>query len=255
MYGLIRKLLGHEDTHACGLTDAGLRRENNEDCFSILADRNIFIVADGMGGHNAGEVASAKAVKALDSYFASEMVELMRNDQTKIKKQMETAFLEVNENIFAMSKENPDYAGMGCALIMAFIDGNSLHTCHVGDVRCYVCNPSDILQLTNDHSEVGELVRAGKMTADEARRSEYKNIITQAIGGSRTVMPEYQSYVLKERDRVILCSDGLWDMLSDEEIQMVVTEKPNPSETCKELIERANAAGGMDNITVVVIEK
>jgi len=255
MYGLIRKLLGNENNRVCGLTDAGLRRENNEDCFSILADRNIFIVADGMGGHNAGEVASAEAIKALDSYFTSELVELMRNDQTKIKEHMETAFLEVNKNIFAMSKENPDYAGMGCALIMAFIDGNRLHTCHVGDVRCYICNHSGILQLTNDHSEVGELVRAGKMMAEEARRSEYKNILTQAVGASTTISPEYQSYNLTEKDRIILCSDGLWDMLSDEEIQEVIREKRKSPEACKELIACANAAGGIDNITVVVIEK
>ncbi|MFZ5993478.1 MAG: Stp1/IreP family PP2C-type Ser/Thr phosphatase [Thermodesulfobacteriota bacterium] len=257
MKRFIKKIFGDEkdnSSHFCGMTDVGLRRENNEDCFAVLNDRDIYIVADGMGGHNAGEVASTEAVKALDSYFTDELVELMRNDKARIKEHMQSAFLEVNKKISIMSKENPDYAGMGCALITAFVHDNILHTCHVGDVRCYICNQSGISQLTNDHSQVGELVQAGKMTAEEARRSSFKNILTQAIGASTTITPEYHSYTLKDKDRVLLCSDGLWDMLSDEELRGIVSKKQKANGICKELIAQANSAGGKDNITVVVLE-
>jgi len=257
MKRFFKKVFGDKDINrdnVCGMTDVGLRRENNEDCFAILNDRDIYIVADGMGGHNAGEVASAEVVRALDEYFTHDLVGQMKEDTAKIKDIMESALLEANKRVLDTAKDNPDYRGMGCALITAFVHDNILHTCHVGDVRCYICNQSGISQLTNDHSQVGELVQAGKMTADEARRSSFKNILTQAIGASTTITPEYHSCTLKDKDRVLLCSDGLWDMLSDEELRGIVSKKQKANGICKELIAQANSAGGKDNITVIIFE-
>lgn len=254
MRKIINRIFGkNNEEYVCGMTDTGLRRENNEDALLILPDRDIYIVADGMGGHNAGEIASAEAVKALDEYFTQDLVEQMKKDAAKNKDIMESALLEANKRVLDTAKDNPDYRGMGCALIMAFVHDNILHTCHIGDVRCYICNQSGISQLTNDHTQVGELVQAGKMTAEEARRSSFKNILTQAIGASTTITPEYHSCTLKDKDRVLLCSDGLWDMLSDEEIQAIVLKKQKANGICKELIGQANASGGKDNITVVII--
>lgn len=251
VFGGVKK----EEIHVCGMTDIGLRRENNEDCFLVRSDRRVFIVADGMGGHNAGEIASAEAVKALDAFFVSDILERMKVDPTCSEQLMADAFRDVNRRIYEMSQANSDYREMGCALIMALIVGGSLHTCHVGDVRCYICSKSAICQLTNDHTEVAEAVRAGGMTKEEARTSRLRSILTQAIGQPTPVKPEYHLYNLKDDERVVLCSDGLWDMLPDSKIHTIVTGKRKINEICKELIAEANAAGGKDNITVVVFEK
>jgi serine/threonine protein phosphatase PrpC len=258
MKEFIKRMFGvgkGKEIHACGMTDIGLRRENNEDCFLVRPDRSVFIVADGMGGHRAGETASAEAVKALDAFFTSDLIERMKMDPTCVEQLMADAFRDMNRGIYEMSRTNLDYRGMGCALITALIAGGSLHTCHVGDVRCYTCSRSDIRQLTNDHTEVAEMVRSGLMTPEEARNSGLRSILTQAIGQPTPVTPEYHSYELKDDERVLLCSDGLWDMLPDSKIHTIVNGKRKISEICRELIAEANAAGGKDNITVVVFEK
>ena len=258
MKEFIKRMFGGgrgEEIHACGMTDIGVRRENNEDCFLIRSDHNIFIVADGMGGHNAGEIASAEAVKALDAFFTLDLLERMKTDPGCIEKLMADAFRDTNRRIYEMSGTNPDYKGMGCALIMALNVGGSLHICHVGDVRCYICSQSGICQITNDHTEVAEMVRGGLMTSEEARNSRLKSILTQTVGQPTPVTPECHFYELKDGDRVVLCSDGLWDMLSDSKIHTIVTGKRKIDEICKGLIAEANAAGGKDNITAVVFEK
>lgn len=257
MKRFFKKVFGDKDINrdnVCGMTNVGLRRENNEDALLILPDRDIYIVADGMGGHNAGEIASAEAVRALDEYFTHDLVGQMKEDTAKIKDIMESALLEANKRVLDTAKDNPDYRGMGCALIMAFVHDNILHTCHVGDVRCYIANKSGITQLTNDHTQVGDLLRAGAMTVEEARRSPHKNILTQALGVYPLILPEYNAFNLQDSDRILLCSDGLWDMLSDEEIQAIVLKKQKANGACKELIEQANSAGGKDNITVIVFK-
>jgi protein phosphatase len=256
MTNIFRKIFGGEDGggNAAGRTDVGRKRKANEDDFSILADRNIFIVADGMGGHNAGEVASSETVKALDAHFSSERVAMLKKEPEKIPEEFECAFKEINRLIHQMGVENPKYSRMGCALIMAFVHDGVLHTCHVGDVRCYVCNASGISQLTHDHTEVAMLVRAGTMTPEEAERSPLKNILTEAIGSPAPITPECNSYILAQGDRVLLCTDGLWGMVDDEEILRIVTKKRKIGEICGDLIARANTAGGKDNITAVVFE-
>jgi len=143
---------------------------------------------------------------------------------------------------------------MGSTIVVSFIDGNMLHTCHVGDSRVYVINPYSIRQVTNDHSTVAELVRLGEMTREEARHSPRKNEITQALGAPIPVRPECNQHVLHKGDVVLLCSDGLWEMLSDEEIQNIVVERKTVEGACRKLTEQANAAGGNDNITVVLVE-
>jgi serine/threonine protein phosphatase PrpC len=207
-----------------------------------------------MGGHKAGEAASSESIKAFDEYFSHDRVELMRNDALKIREHMESVFFEVNAKILRMGEDNAEYAGMGCALIMVFIHDGLLHTCHAGDVRCYVCNASGIFQLTNDHTEVAELVRAGRMSPEEARRSPLKSVLTEAIGASGPISPEYNSYTLAPKDRILLCSDGLWGMLADREIWTTAMRKKKVGNICRELIARANAAGGKDNITAIVME-
>jgi len=241
--------------HAYGITDTGQRRDNNEDCFLIRQERRIFIVADGMGGHNAGEVASAEAVKALDEFFTSDVVVRMDKDPSSIESLMVDAFHQVNSHVYTIACQNLDYKGMGCTLIMAYLCGEVLHLCHVGDVRGYLIGASGIRQLTNDHTEVAEMVRDGAMTAEEARTSKLKNYLTQAVGQLSALVPEYYTCQLGDDECVLLCSDGLWDMLSDAEIQAIFKKNKKIEDICKQLITEANDAGGHDNVTVVVFKR
>lgn len=239
---------------AYGTTDVGLQRDNNQDSFLLLHRMDIYIVADGMGGHNAGEVASLNTVKIMGKYFNSRCVLEMKR-RKEIKEKLVYAVLMTHDQIMEMGKTKAEYTGMGSTVAVSFIHQNVLHTCHVGDSRVYVINPSGITQITSDHSTVAELVRQGKITREEARHSSIKNEVTQALGISLSSGPEYnRTYELNEGDVVLLCSDGLWDMLSDEEIRNIVMEENTMKDACNKLIQQANAAGGEDNITAILVQ-
>lgn len=258
MYGFLKRVFGskkNEVIHAYGMTDIGNRRENNEDFFLIRQERRLFIVADGMGGHNAGEVASTQAVNALDEFFVPEVIARMDNDPSSIESLMIEAFQHASCRVKEVANRYPDYKGMGCTLVMAFMAGDALHTCHVGDVRGFIFSPSTIRQITNDHTEVAKMVREGTMTPEAARTSKLRNYILQAIGQIAVLVPEYNISQLGKDDRVLLCSDGLWNMLPNSRIHEIVAAKIEIDNICQNLIAEAKDAGGHDNITVVVFEK
>jgi protein phosphatase len=238
---------------ADGETDVGKVREANEDYFLVNPDKRLYIVSDGMGGHNAGEVASMNATESVNNYFSTELLSEMRGDDEKIKNVMINALLNAHKEITDMAKSNATYTGMGCTLVVAWIDGDVLHLCHVGDSRAYMCNNSGIQLLTTDHSYVMSLVAESKMTMEEARVSPLKNELSQAIGASIEIEPDYNRYSIKNGDKILLCSDGLWDMLSDEEIYEILRNTTPVTTICQELIHKANQAGGHDNVTAVVI--
>lgn len=254
---ILKKVLrevGFTDKLAYGATDTGIQRESNQDSYLLLPNRGIYVVADGMGGHNAGEVASLSAIKTIGKYFTPKRTVEMQAGR-RIREKLTYATLVAHERILALSNTKTEYTGMGSTVAISFINGNILHTCHVGDSRVYVINQSSITQITKDHSTVGEMVRLGKLTKEEARKSSLKNEVTQALGVSLSHGPEYnRTYELNEGDMVLLCSDGLWDMLSDEEILSIVTKGNSMKESCNELIDQANAAGGEDNVTVVLVQ-
>jgi len=240
---------------AFGITDRGRKRKNNEDSFLLNNTKKLFIVADGMGGHSAGEVASMNAVKLVDQYLTPELVSQMHSKPEIIKSELINSVHEAHKFILKTAKSNKDYHGMGTTIVITLILNNTLHICHVGDSRAYVMNADSIEQLTNDHSHVGELVRSGKMTPKEARQSNLKNQITQALGSPYSIKPEYNSYSIDEDSIILLCSDGLWDMISDEEIQEIVMTGESPEDICIDLIDKANQAGGKDNITIILIDQ
>jgi len=257
--GVLKKMLrqGMSKTNGSyyGATDVGRKRDGNEDCYLIMPELNIYIVADGMGGYNAGEVASLNAVERLAEYFTAECVSGMKGNHDHIEGEMMYAVMAAHERIMEMSEIGQGYNGMGSTIAISFIHDRILHTCHVGDSRVYVINSSNITQITRDHSTVAELVRIGELTREEARYSPLRSEITQALGVMSSIKPEYnRTYALNKDDVVLLCSDGLWEMLSDDEIQSIVTKKQAMKRTCKELIHRANAAGDNDNITVVLVQ-
>jgi PPM family protein phosphatase len=233
-----------------GMTDVGRMRNGNEDTFLLLLDKQLYIVSDGMGGHNAGEVASLTAVRALETYFAAHSISTTNPEE--IKEALINAVIEADEEVRALSRSKNEYYGMGCTVAMVMIDGDIMHTCHIGDSRVYVIGKKGIVQVTTDHSVVTELVQAGTMSREEARQSHLKNQLTQAIGVSVPVLPEYSQRPVEKGDIALLCTDGLWDMLTDDEIYKAVNEGGAPQEMCARLIRMANDAGGSDNITVIV---
>lgn len=238
---------------ACGITDVGRKRKNNEDSFLVIEDKSLYIVADGMGGHNAGEVASYNAVNLVNGYLTPERIAAIQSEEAA-RKVMHDAVISAHEWILGASKDKKEYRGMGTTIVVSFIQDTILHTCHVGDSRAYIIHDGGIMQITNDHSHVGELVRSGKLTSEEARHSPIKNQITQALGSPFPVHPEYSRHPLDMNSRVLLCSDGLWDMLSDAEIHKTVMENGDEEFICKDLVKKANDAGGDDNITVVIVK-
>ena len=178
----------------------------------------------------------------------------MRELPELIPQELAGAIDEAHGHIAALSRSRPEYLGMGTTMMICFIHDRYLHVSHVGDSRAYVVNRFGITQLTNDHSGVWEMVRDGRMTPEEARRSPLRNHISQAVGAPFALEPEYVCEKLFHNDVVLLCTDGLWDMLSDDEIHAVVMSCADPRMAVTELIRRANEEGGEDNITIVVVK-
>ncbi len=235
-----------------GATSVGMRRDSNEDAFLLIPDKHIYIISDGMGGHNAGDIASFNAIKTLENYFNDKDLNLSHQ---RIKEEMVESVIRANQEVLNLSMTKTEYRGMGCTIVLSLLQKNILHTCHIGDSRVYVINRFAIKQITKDHSVVTDLIETGKISKEGARYSQFKNQLTQAIGSPYAIVPEYNRHVLHKYDIVLLCSDGLWDMLSDDEIQTVVIRGGSPEEICLQLIRQANEAGGEDNISVIVLKQ
>lgn len=232
------------------ITDIGKKRKVNQD-FVYTSDTaignlpNVFIVADGMGGHNAGDYASKVTVETMVEGISSSFE---KNPVRIFGKTIDMA----NERIRKSAAENPELVGMGTTVVAATCIGKYLQVANVGDSRLYVVN-QEIRQITQDHSLVEEMVRAGVLGREEANKRQDKHIITRAVGAAAGVEPDYFSVELKEDDIVLMCSDGLTNMLEDEEIRMILNIAGDVEEQAKELVKRANDKGGGDNISVILI--
>lgn len=234
------------------ITDVGMKRKVNQD--TVYANDsgvgnlpNLYIVADGMGGELAGDYASAKCVEiVVDGITTSK-----ESEPVKI---LEQAIQSANQIIYQESKSDPSKAGMGTTLVLGtFIDGH-LYVANVGDSRLYVATVTKLLQITKDHSVVAELVRTGELDEDVARTDKRKNMITRAIGAEEKINPDYFDVILRGKEKVLLCSDGLTNMVEDKDIYSVITGSGTLEARAKELIQRANSNGGKDNISVIIIE-
>lgn len=208
---------------------------------------NLFIVADGMGGHNGGDYASKLTVETM----LSQVGDSFEKNPVKIFRK---AISAANDLIRRKAAEIPDMEGMGTTVVAATCLGKFLQVANVGDSRLYVVG-KEIRQITRDHSLVEEMVRAGTISQEEARNHPDKNIITRAVGASETVEADYFTVELKEGDLVLMCTDGLTNMLEDEEIRMILGGARDIVEKAQALVDAANANGGKDNISVVLIEQ
>lgn len=233
------------------LTDIGKKRTMNQDfvysCEEPIGNLdNLFIVADGMGGHNGGGFAS--------SYTVEVMTEVIKkSDEVLPRKIFEEAISKANEAIRKKASENPELSGMGTTVVAATCQGDCLQVANVGDSRLYVID-SEIRQITKDHSYVEEMIRMGQLDRESARTHPKKNIITRAIGAEDEVHADYFTVKLSPGSIVLMCSDGLTNMLDDEEIRMILNGQRDIVEKAEELINAANDNGGKDNIAVILIE-
>lgn len=246
---------------AAGLTDVGLQREHNEDSFVVLDDFDLYVVADGMGGHRAGDVASKIATETIAEFFrstASEDVTWPFHFDTSLSEEenrLLTGIRVANRQIFERSTRSRDYHGMGTTVVGAMFSPRKgkMFIGHVGDSRCYRIRDGRITLLTRDHSLFNDYLLAMPDLTEEQRRELPRNVITRALGMQDQVVVDLQHDDAQHGDVYVLCSDGLSGMMTDEEILAIVMGAPDIGEACKRLIARANEQGGEDNITAVVI--
>ena len=232
-------------------SDIGRMRSQNQD--SVFASDkpvgklpNLLIVADGMGGHKAGDLASRYTVETL--------IENIKNSHSDNPITIiNDAIVNANTRLLEKAEESEDYTGMGTTLVVCTIIGESMYVANVGDSRLYLYDEK-LSQITRDHSLVEEMVALGKLNRDEARKHKRKNVITRAIGGGKEVMADFFEAELTAGNRIVMCSDGLSNMVDDGEIEQVLSSDLSIEDKTRKLIDRANENGGMDNIAVVIVE-
>jgi protein phosphatase len=232
-----------------GRTDVGIIRSGNEDNFLMVPERGIFVVADGMGGHAAGEVASEMAVRVV----ARELGSLRGLSEAEVAERMRHAIRAANAAIFQRTLVEPDKRGMGTTVTaLVLFDGRFL-VGQVGDSRAYLFRDGALAQLTKDHSYVQEQVDAGYLTPEQARSHPYANVITRCVGANSDVIPDLYGGEVQPRDVFLLASDGLTGMLDDAQLAAVLAGTAAPEEQVAQLIAEANRHGGLDNITAVIV--
>ena len=233
-------------TAAC--TDVGLRRRANEDCYALAPDLGLYLVADGMGGHKAGQMASQLATEA-----ALQAVQSLQGAVVGLAELLRHAVTCANREILRTAEPRPELAGMGTTLVAVLVGDDRLALAHVGDSRAYIVRSGEIRALTDDHSVVGELIRRREITEDAARSHPHRHVLTRALGVRPSTEPDLAEITPEVGDTLVLCSDGLTTHLRDEEIAGAVTACLDLQDGCDALIEHAKRRGGVDNITVVLL--
>jgi serine/threonine protein phosphatase PrpC len=239
-------------------TDIGMVRQNNEDNLYVMENSGLLVVADGMGGHASGEVASRIAIDVIKGYFDAQkagkqlLAGSYRDEFSEATNQLCSAIYLANQAVFEASRGNVQWHGMGTTIAAVLITGKRLSIAHVGDSRVYLIRSGNIEQLTDDHSMVSEQVKQDIITREQARESEMKNILTRAIGVGEDVNVDLGELSLFDNDALVLCTDGLTNMVDDDEIISTVTAFDDPSEVCERLVDMANKNGGKDNVTVII---
>jgi protein phosphatase len=229
-------------SNAAALTDPGLTRTGNEDAF--LFQEPLFAVADGMGGHSAGEIASRVAVQEL----------LQSAPRAADPKALGRAVRAANRAVIESAGKSRTRTGMGTTLTAAMVDGRHIAIAHVGDSRAYLLHAGRLERITEDHSMVADLVRQGSITEEDARFHPQRSVITRALGSDPEMVADIYEATASPGDRLLLCTDGLSGMMTDDFIADILIGEPDPGEAATRLIEAANRAGGYDNITVVVVD-
>ncbi|MEE9607373.1 MAG: Stp1/IreP family PP2C-type Ser/Thr phosphatase [Myxococcota bacterium] len=233
---------------AAACTDVGLRRSSNEDCYALAGDLGLYLVADGMGGHSAGQVASELAAES-----AVRALRALEGATASLAEKLRYALAAANREIFTRSQAEQRLAGMGTTLVALLAGGGRIALAHVGDSRAYLVRQARVRQLTDDHSLVAELVRRREISEDAARGHPHRHVLTRALGVRARVEPDLAELTPAPDDTFVLCSDGLTGHVDDQEIAKAVSDGADLEAICDGLVELANSRGGTDNTTVVVV--
>lgn len=238
---------------AYGLSDIGLLRQNNEDFWRLLPEVNLYVLADGMGGHRAGEVASQVAVESLCEIF-QKLYEARTEDFTFEDAQdlVRVAIEQTNGIVYKLGRSSKDLWGLGTTLCCLYFHPQGVIYAHVGDSRIYLLRQQKLMQITSDHSLFRHLVKIGKLEEEQSTDFMYKNVITKAIGAELFVEPTIRKTEVHLNDIFLMCSDGLSDLLTEEEIRETLIKPIDLKEMSHELVANALAKGGHDNVTVVI---
>jgi serine/threonine protein phosphatase PrpC len=246
---------------AFGRTDVGRRRKVNEDSFLVAPDTHLYAVCDGMGGHNAGEVASRIAIETLADFVDRSGVEKeitwpwgLESDLSFEANRLKTAVRLANSQVFQTADSREELTGMGTTVVAALVAGPVMTLCSAGDSRCYLVRGGDLQQLTQDDSWVSAALGEGILNSDDVERHPLRNVITKAVGARDSIDLEVLEQRLEPGDLVLLCSDGLHGMVNDEKIGRLLLSDPGSlEELSQRLVDAANEAGGRDNVTVVLL--
>ncbi len=239
----------------CAQTDSGLMRENNEDAYSFDEAAGVAVLADGMGGYNAGEVASSMASNIIKTEMTRWLAEAGSAASVQdMRRALEICVSNANTAVFRAAHDNSHYSGMGTTLVAGVFRGNDLIMGHIGDSRCYRLRKGELAQITRDHSLLQEQIDAGLLTPEQAALSMNKNLVTRALGVDDAVLLEVHEHVVEPGDSYLMCSDGLSDMVRDADIAKILQLPLNPEQKVKTLVDTANSHGGRDNITVLLVQ-
>ncbi|MGG3339450.1 protein-serine/threonine phosphatase PrpC [Bacillus subtilis] len=236
-------------------TDTGKIRQHNEDDAGIFKGKDEFIlavVADGMGGHLAGDVASKMAVKAMGEKWNE--AETIPTAPSECEKWLIEQILSVNSKIYDHAQAHEECQGMGTTIVCALFTGKTVSVAHIGDSRCYLLQEDDFVQVTEDHSLVNELVRTGEISREDAEHHPRKNVLTKALGTDQSVSIDTRSFDIEPGDKLLLCSDGLTNKVEGTELKDILQSDSAPQEKVNLLVDKANQNGGEDNITAVLLE-
>ncbi len=242
-----------------GHTHVGMKRNHNEDNFLVLPDENLCCVADGMGGHSSGEIASKIAVEELAEFFRmtsrdqdSTWPYKMDKSRNYDENRLSTGIKLANKSIFEKASSDMKYKGMGTTIVSLHFTQGSAYVGHVGDSRVYFFRQGVLKQVTEDHSLLNDYLKAKKLTPEEIENFPHKNVIVRALGMKETVVVDVSRVEPQQGDVFLLCSDGLSGMVTDQQMQDLLARTPELEKACVQLIDMANAAGGNDNVTCVL---
>jgi len=242
-----------------GLSDVGRKRSHNEDTFLLSEELNLFIVADGMGGHSGGELASRMSVQSIEEVIRSltsdpeaTVISGVNTDEAECGDQLRYAIEIASKKIYDRAKFDTSLKGMGTTTVAALFKDGKIHVANVGDSRAYMFRDKKMSQVTTDHSLVNEQIKAGLITKSDAKSHKLKNIITRSVGYTEEVDIDVHSFDVKMGDKFLLCTDGLTNMVDDKTIEKIVGDHPI-KDSCYKLVEKANENGGDDNVSVVLL--
>ena len=248
------------EVKAFGLTHVGRQRQHNEDSFRVEDDARLFLVADGMGGHAAGEIASRITVDSICEFVTQTKEDdgtwphAYDEQYSRTTNRLMTAVRLANTRVLEAMRKDARLRGMGTTVVACMADDTKMSIAHVGDSRGYLIRDNKITRITNDHSWVFEQVQAGMLTEAEAEKHPLRNVITRALGGALQVNPDASEIEMKRGDVYLLCSDGLTGMVAEDDILRLVAQDESLEAACERLIAAANERGGLDNITAVLVK-